>query len=340
MTVAFEKLKAPTSSSFVSNLSSSFYKNKEAIEMETCSIPGIFHCSGLQDLNIASISINGRIGYIYDKTASQAIMTLKYDLAGIESTLIDIKLSQLPSQALAGIGKLPVFEEINLERRYEPSYMKQIVNHCATDVSLAASEFIDNLFNQSDNYYLKSLGFIPGPGLSKLFRQLITNGGTVEVSAKPSSEISPALLRAYRPEDLADLFGVTASYNSTPITDLSFSMQSNAPKKGTKTSARKSSVKQQVVSVPARKINKTRPKPKRKLRYLDTDPSSLENYINYKVRVFTLNNSKPKQGILTSITKKKLDIEHLVFGGKMTSHIEIENLDRVEVLRRELNKEK
>ncbi len=334
MNIAFENFAMPVSSLFLSNLSSSINKKNSKIEFETCSIPGILNATGLQEIDISSITANGSFGYIYDKAANQAELNIKYDLAGIESTMLNMKLSQLSTNTIIGVGKLPVVEKFSLTRQYKPEYIKQITNHCATNSSLATATFIDELFTQSDEYYLETLGFVPGPGLSKLFRQLITNAGTVEVIARPSSEISPVLLKAYRAEDLVDLFGVTASYNSKPIKDLSFSSRSSAAK--SKQKIQKSRVKSVVQHTPTiSKIKINKPKSKPKLRFLDTEISDLKNYLNYQVRIFTRNKNKPKRGILASITTNKIDVEQLVFGGKMSSHIYIDTIDRIEILRKE-----
>lgn len=336
MSIAFKNMQMPASSLFLSNLTSSLKTNTSNIDNETCSIPGILNASGLQDIDINSITANGSFGYIYDKTASQAEINLKYDLVDIESTMLEMKLNQLTKSAMIGVGKLPIIEDLHLVRQYKPEYMKQIINHCATNASLATATFIDDLFTQSDDYYLNTLGFIPGPGLSRLFKQLVTNAGTVEIMATPSSEISPALLKAYRPEDLVDLFGVTASYNSTPITDLSFSTKSSSAKrKQQRQISRTNNQVQQDLTTLAKKTIKARSKQKTKLRYLNTEISNLKNYIHHKVRVYTMKKSKPKRGILTSITINKIDVEHLVFGGKMSSHIYIDTVERVEVLRKE-----
>ena len=340
MRIAFDNLQIPVSSLFLSNISSPFKTKTEKLEIETCSIPGILNASGLREIDISSITVNGSFGYIYDKAASQAELNLKYDLVGIESTLLNIRLNQLSSSAIVGIGKLPVVEKFHLIRKYKPEYMKNIIEHCATNSSLATSTFVDDLFTQSDNYYLDTLGFVPGPGLSKLFKQLVSNAGTVEIMATPSSEISPALLKAYRPEDLVDLFGVTASYNSTPITDLSFSTKSSSEKRKQQQSSRTNNYVQQPTATTDKKTAKARTKKKVKLRFLDTEVTSLKSYLHHKVRVYTLNKSKPKRGILTSIASNKIDVEHLVFGGKMSSHIYIDTVERVEVLRKERPEDK
>jgi len=336
LNVGFDRLEAPVSISFLSDLASSLSKGKDGIKIETCSIPGILNATGLSELNLNAITINGSLGYIYDKDLNQAEVLVKYDLAGIESMLLNLRVSEITTQSMLGSGKLPVIEQLHLVKQYDPAYVKLITTHCATETSQSTAVFIDDLFTQSDEYYINSLGFIPGPGLSELFKQLVTNAGTVDIRATPSSEITPALLKAYRPEDLVDLFGVTANYNGTPVKDLSFSMQSSISKKLQRVPTEKPSV----ISAPTSSNQlQQKAKSKPKLSYLDTDVSELKNYINYMVRAYTRNNSIPKQGILASITHT-INIEHLVFGGKISSHLYKDSIERIEVLRKEMPEDK
>jgi hypothetical protein len=332
MEIEFKKLQSPVSGSFFQNITSSFNTSANQRKVKVCSIPGILNSVGLDKLNISTLTMDGMLGYLFDKEAGQADFVFKYELTGVESTLIELSLSQISQQMMIGLTKLPVIEQFRFVRQFESEYIKQIVNHCSTEASLAASDFIDDLFTQSDNYYLKTIGFVPGPGLSELFRQLITNAGTVEITASPSSEISPVLLKAYRPEDLVDLFGVAASYNSTPITDLSFSMQSSSSPIASKPKF-KIDIPQPTKLVA--KEPKQRKKLKPKLRYIDTEISDLKKYINYKVRAYTLNNKIPKQGLLASIVNNTLNIEHLLFSGKMTSHLHVDRIEKIQVLRKD-----
>ncbi len=336
MTISFTKLEMPTTSPFLSNLTSYIAKDGNKKRLVACTIPGILNAVGLKELDTDSISITGSMGYVFDQDAEQAEYHLRYDLAGVESSSLEMRLSQLSAAGMMGLGQLPIIEELRMVRQFNNKYMQQMIKHCATTANLSTRAFIDDLFTQSDDYYLKTLGFIPGPGLSELFRQLITNAGTVEIRATPSSEISPGILNAYRPEDLVDLFGVTASYNDNPITDLSFSVQPSSPRQKAEPPANAS---REEISTPVAPAVKTiRKKPKSRFLYLDTDVSDLSNYINYRIRVYTLNNNLPKRGILVSINNNTLNIEQLIFNGKMTSHVNLGDIDKVEVLRREEEK--
>lgn len=338
MAIKFEKLVVPVSSTLFPNLGDSLSRNSTKVKFEECSIPWILNASGINKIGISSISADGNFAYVFDRAASQAELKLEYDLTGIESTLIKIQLSQLSTHGMIGVGKLPITEKLSITRQYKPSYITQTTNHCATEASLSTASFIDDLFTQSDDYYIRTLGFVPGPGLSKLFKNLLTNAGTVKITATPSSELSPALLKAYRPEDLADLFGVTASYNSSQITDLSFSTKSTTVKnKQRQTSPNNKTAYEPPTPLP-KKTDKT--KPKAKLRYLDTEISDLKDYLHHKVHVYTQNSIKPKRGILTTITTKKIDVEQLVFGGRISSHIYIDTIERIEVLRKDIPEDK
>lgn len=335
MRLSFQNLEGPVSSSYLSNLTARLGKDSGHARIETCSIPGILASVGLKDLGHTTITMNGNIGYAYDRETNQASFSVRYDLAGVESSLLELRLSQFSPAEISQLGKPPVIDEMRFVRQFEPEYMQQIIKHCASNVDLTPDAFIEDLFTQSDDYYLKTMGFIPGPGLSDLFKQLITKAGTVEVRATPASEIHPAILNAYRPEDLIDLFGVTARYNDVPITDLSFSMQSSMPKRKPKSPEVTGKPATPTPIVEPAQTKMPKPKAKPRLLYLDTDIADLKDYLNYKVRIYTHNNDIPKQGVLVYIDKRIANVEQLLFHGKMTSHLLLDRIERVEVLRRD-----
>jgi len=82
---------------------------------------------------------------------------------------------------------------------------------------------------------------------------------------------------------------------------------------------------------------KTTPAPRTRLRlrYIETNTADLENYLLYRVRIYTLDNDRPKQGVLISIKNQTINVEELLHSGKMTVHLHHSRISRVEVLRRE-----
>lgn len=338
MAIAVHQLESPISSSFLSSIGSPFGKNGSGIwkaEVDSCSLAGILKASGLRELGFPELTINGGMDYNYDKETGEIQFSINYELAGVESSSFHLKASGLTTAGIMGLGKLPVFEQLHLVRNIEPGYMKQIVTLCATNSTQPPDQFIDTLLSRPGKHYLETLGFIPGPGLSAMFRQLITNAGELDIQANPSSEINPANLSAYRPRDLIDLLGISVSYNNKPVTDLSFSTQLKKqalkPKSAKKQSTARHLIKGENQSVDTKPVHTSRPK----LRFIETDISELANYLRYRVRIYTLDNDKPKLGQLVSIKNQTINVEQLLYSGKMTVHLHSSRITKVEVLRSE-----
>lgn len=337
MQITVQQLESPVSSTFLTSLKNNFDSDKSESRkkrIDPCSLAGILRAEGLKELGYPSLSINGRAGYIYDSTTGETQFDLIYELAGVESSSISMKMNGLSAAAITGEGIMPVFNEVHLVHMIQPGYMKQIVTMCSANTAQTPDKFIDKLFSQPDKYYLDTLGFIPGPGLTTVLRQLIQNAGELDIWAIPPAGIDPSTLSAYRTEDLVDLLGVTVSYNNKLVTDLSFSLESDKHEPKAKVA---SPIKVTPLDNPAivsRPITKFTP-PKSKLRYIVTDMSDLPKYINHRVRIYTIDNNIPKQGLLVSIRHNTLNVEHLLYNGKFTAHLHKSRIAKLEVLRRE-----
>jgi hypothetical protein len=336
MSIAIQQLESPISSSFLSSLMNTFNNSNSVLKtqkLDPCSLAGILQVAGLKELGFPSLTINSNIGYKYDKASGQVQFDFVNELAGVELSSISLKMNGLSTAVITGLGKMPVLEELHFVTKFEPGYMKQIVTLCSANSAQTPDAYIDRLFTQPDRHYLTTLGFIPGPGLTAMLKQLVTNAGELDVWAIPSSGIDPSTLSAYRTEDLMDLLGVAVSYNNKPVTDLSFSLESTKPKaipSSKVAPSPKPILKQRPVAT-----TKTGVKPRSKLRYVETKISDLPKYLNYRVRIYTIDNDIPKRGLLVSIKHQTINVEQLLYNGKMTSHLHMSRITKLEVLRRE-----
>ncbi|MCP4341660.1 MAG: hypothetical protein GY799_22960 [Desulfobulbaceae bacterium] len=335
MSIAVHQLESPVTSSFLSSIGARLgastttpWKDKA----DACSLAGILQASGLKELGFPGFTINGGMGYNYDQDAGVVQFNVDYDLSGVESSYLNLRLSGLTAAGIMGIGKMPAFEQLRLVRNIEPGYMKQIVTLCAGNAAQSPDQFIEALVSRPAKHYLTTLGFIPGPGLIDLFKQLVTNAGELEIQANPSAGIDPSKLPAYRTSDLVDLLGITVRYNNKPVTDLSFSTQLKKPAHGATPAPGNNQTSPTIVEKPAVKpVTRSRPK----LRYIETDIADLADHLLYRVRIYTLDNDRPKRGVLISIKNQTVNVEQVLYSGKMTVHLHTSRIDRIEVLKRE-----
>ncbi len=337
MIITVRQLESPVTNQFITSLMHNFGKDDLELEkrkVEPCSLAGILRSSGLKELGYPSLSINGKMGYRYDKNTGEIQFDLVYELAGVESSSISLKVNRLSPDVVTGKGKMPVIDDLHYVHMVQPGYMKQIVTMCSATAAQTPDAFIDKLFTQPDKYYLESLGFIPGPGLSAMLKQLITRGGELDIWAIPPAGIDPATLSAYRADDLVDLLGITVSYNNKPVNDLRFSLKSRKEKMSASPTKIKRSQNLSPEPGPVASTATTT-KSRAKLRYIETDISDLPKYINRRVRIYTIDNSIPKQGLLVSIKHSTVNVEHLLYNGKMIAHLHKSRIAKLEVLRRE-----
>jgi hypothetical protein len=327
MALSVHRLESPVTSTFLTNIGPRLGAawNRQT---DSCSLAGILKASGLKELGFPGLTINGDMGYTYDRDSGEVQFNLDYELAGVEATSLNLKASGISTAGLMGLGEPPFLQQLHLARRIQPGYMKQVATMCATNSGQSQDQFIEGLVTRPASHYLQNLGFIPGPGLKAMLKQLVTHAGELEILANPSSEINPANLSAYRPGDIIDLLGLTVSYNGNPVTDLSFSTRLKTPHAKTTAAYGGRSLPGEPGLADAQDSG-TPPK----LRYIETDVSRLEGFLLHRVRIYTLDNDKPKQGVLTSIRNQTVHVEQLLHNGKMTVHLHRDRIARVEVLR-------
>ncbi len=331
--IRFDQLESPVSSAFLTGLTTRLGQ-KQPVAWNTksnvCSLAGILKGSGLKELGFPGITINGSMGYNYDQQGGVAQIKFNYELAGVETSRIGLELNGLTAAGIMGLGSPPAISKLNLQRTMEPGYIKQMITMCSGKTATNPDRFIDSLVTRSDQHYLNTMGFIPGSGLKQMFKQLLAKPGILQIQAEPSSNIDQATLSAYRASDLVHLLGLSVSHNNQQVTDLSFQTQ-------IKPSASRTPLRTGPLdSSPARATHqKPTPRSRPKLRYIETDIAKLSDYLHYRVRIYTLDNDKPKQGVLISIRNQTINVEQVLYSGKMTAHLHTGRIARIEVLRRE-----
>ena len=64
--------------------------------------------------------------------------------------------------------------------------------------------------------FLESRGIVPGEDVAKLYRKLVAEGGSAEISSLPEAQFVPADFAEYEPEDLLRALNVTVRRNTAP----------------------------------------------------------------------------------------------------------------------------
>jgi hypothetical protein len=326
MSVTMRQADLPVSGDLFSGVGPQFSfgpAGQESKKPKACTLSGILQTVGLDAIGYSSVTANANMKYEYTQAGGEVSMSFDYDLVGIESLAMDVEMSGFTAAGAMGLGQMPAFGSIRMSYRVEPDYMKRMISYCAGRVDKQPQGYINSLFSQSDAHYLNSLGFIPGEGLKTMFKELLTKGGQVDLSARPSSQMNPAMFGVYRPEDIVRMMGLNVSYNEKQVTDLSFYLESQDEVAGSTSATKSGSGKAGKKELP-------------RLYYQDTSIGELDKYLHHKVRIYTQEAEKPKQGRLVSVKNQIVTVEQVIHGGKFTAHLPDYVITRAEVLRAKL----
>jgi hypothetical protein len=305
---------------------------------EVCSLGGILQRSELMDLGYSTITADMGFGYEYDRDLKRIDARFDYKLAGVESLSMAMRVGAVSDQPMGMMASPPVLEKASMVYRVEPDYMRRAVEYCAAGKKQDRQAFLRALFPQGDDaYYQRNLGFVPGPGLREMFREMVTKGGDVRVRITPPPDFTVQKLNMYRPEDLVEMLIQEVSINDRLVTDLSFSQtevsewdvtgdaavaeerQVLRPRPDTAAGAKKAAGADQ----------KQRQKPQ--WAYREVDKRELGKYLGRQVRLYIKGSPKPRAGELDEVTDKKALVDQRHSGGTFTTHVPFDRMLRAEV---------
>lgn len=298
----------------------------------SCTLPGLLSHSGLEKLGIESMVANSVIGYKMGQSNTKARVFLEYELQGVEAMSLALSLDGIPKPGAVISGVLPSVANLDLNYSLQSGYIQRLVKHCAQSAGISKEQFLDSIFDQPDKKIATAIGFAPGTGIKQMLRKLISNGGTVQLSANPAADLDVTTLSAYKPEDILRLLKVKVALDDQPVTDLSFELieSGEAP---TSFGLGEVEKNQRDATIEAQD-EETEPQHERfRMRYVETRISDLHNYIGSRVKLHTRSSSIPKQGLLALLNEGVFSVEQSIHGGKMTAYIRLSDISKAEVLR-------
>ncbi|MCW8890757.1 MAG: hypothetical protein OQL20_08885 [Sedimenticola sp.] len=299
---------------------------------EMCSLGGILAQTGIEQLGFQQLIADAGLRYEYDQRAGEVNLFTDYALAGLASVRLEMGVTGVSQPGALMVGAVPQLGRMIIRYQMDQGYTQRVVDTCAAQAGLDRSAFIDTLFIDKGDHYLKNLGFVPGQGIRFVLRHLITQPGELVISLSPDGPINPAVLNAYKPQDLVRVLGVQVSINDQPISDLSFTLP-----EGSRELASLLGAPSQGDTAPITGQTKREPAPKRvSVRYITTPLDDLPRYLGRDVRILLNDRDTPQQGVLIAMKNNQLDVEQRLHGGRMTVYIPVQKIKRVEVLRREV----
>lgn len=315
--------------------------SKPGREAKPCTLGGILQHKDVGEIGIDALTADAAFGYHNDRKSGEVKVFIDYQLDNIESLSMELGLGNMPEPGSMVMGQMPSLENFELNYKVEPAYMKRSVEHCAKLAGKDPELFTKELFDQPDSRYARELGFIPGPGIREMLESLISKGGQLAMTAKPSMELDPMVLALSKPEDVIAMLGIELTLDDKPVKDLSMEFPSDGqalsllPELQFIVDDGKQSAATGPTNPEENNSEDKSGKPgKIELRYLETKVADLHRYVGKKVRLYTNTSEKPKQGYLVSSKGEIVSVKQNVHRGSMTAHLPMALINKAEVLQR------
>lgn len=301
---------------------------------ESCTIGGLFQYADLEHLGYETLIANISMSYRLDPRTGEMDVHSDYSLNTIESSSMEFFFKRVPQPGAMMMGATPVIDRFSIRYQLERGYLNGVIDYCAKQSGQTADSFIAGLFDKDDSYYLKNLGYLPGPGLRFALKQFIAEEpGEILITGNPGTDLDPSTLSAYKPADIVTLLGLELSVNNQLVTDLSFTLPETGGE-GVISRIRESQVDSKPDMSTGMQRNRKLVKQK-KLRFIETELGQLKSYIGRNVKLYTSLLEKPKEGILVSLKDRQVHLEQRIYGGKMTTYVAFDDIKKAAVLRRE-----
>lgn len=310
-------------------------------DVKPCTLGGIFQYKGVDKIGIDTLIADAIFGYRNDPKSGEVKVFFDYQLDSIESFSIELELGNMPQPGSMVMEQMPSLKNFELNYEVEPSYMKWSIAYCAKLAGKDPKLFIEELFVQSNNSYVRDLGFVPGPGIRKMLKSLVSKGGQIAMTANPDIDLNPMLFATSKPEEVIEMLGVELTLDGKPVNDLSMELPSDGQRlsmiselqfilEDEKQSAATSKTDSEKKNT-AKKSGKAG---KSELRYMETEVADLHRYIGKKVRLYTSTSISPKQGYLISSKGEIVSVKQNVHHGSLTAHLPMARINKAEVLQR------
>ncbi len=307
-------------------------------ESTDCGVGQIFGPWNAGELGYDRLVIDSDIGFRFDKAIRELRMEMHYAAHGIESTSMQMALSEMTPSAAILAGVQPQLNDLTITYRIDPSYASKAIDYCAQANKKTVDEFIQWVVSKDNKYYAKTLGIVPGPGIRGGLERFLKNPSEIHISIQPPTSFDMAGLQFYKPEDIIDLLGLQLFVNGQPVSDLSFQLANASHLKQKK---RKPAAK----TLESAKASRLPPEVRRRAvararigasstqqaEYRRVSTSALKNHIGKRVRLQTTSGRR-RDGWLMQVRNGEAVIEPDRYGGSVSIPVPLSNITQAEVL--------
>ncbi|VAX10764.1 hypothetical protein MNBD_GAMMA26-2031 [hydrothermal vent metagenome] len=282
------------------------------------------------------------VGLTFDKANGSAQVHMGFAFRDMWFYELDVQLTGMPQPGAIMMGTAqPQLQELRFWYQAVEEFANKSLDYCAKRAKLTKGAYIDSLLNQDEQQFAKQLGFVPGPGLLVAWRRFLEQPGEFSVTITPLEQLDPASIALYKPEDIISMLDFQLEVNGEAVTDLSFTMPGSSnyaqqPSSGAfGLPSKLPSMGNDALSVestPKPSVGKVK-KPQPKKQYLSVKLNRLNRYLGKKIRVHMVQTGVVRKGVLASVAKGKLTVRQRLVEGKMSAHIPLDQIKKIEIYR-------
>ncbi|MCC5812848.1 MAG: hypothetical protein JJU06_21000 [Ectothiorhodospiraceae bacterium] len=235
----------------------------------------------------------------------------------------EIRLTSMPLGEITPVrlmNQQPRVEHMNFKYT-DLSYNQRRNRYCADRSEMEVGAFIEQHVS-AIHTLMNQTGLEPSESLVDAYRRFVTNAGSIEVQAFPSSSLNFTNTRFYGPQELVDALGIRLHVNDEPVRDVA--LRRYRPEAGADVP--------QAVADPSSGADRARPERAGRAapQYREVDFSDLEQHLHRSARAY-LSNGRQREGLLVEVEPDRLVLRRRMHGGDVSFPLTFAELERVEV---------
>lgn len=287
-----------------------------------CSPGGDTDPAVLRDIGVEQLLINAAMSYDYQESERRLDAHLEFDVQGIERVEADMVLGDVAPGSLgkgaANMESIPTLVGASMNLRIEPEFAKRYLAACAERRGLDVAAYRDTLVDET-LAQLSRVGLQLGSGLRQAMQTYHRDWGDLRVSLEPPAPLNPMMLLFASPSDWQRTLGMKVAVNRVPVSDMSFDLRPpNADE----------------LAVMMGEQPPPKPvKPRDRYRYVyrDIPATALAQHLGAEVRLELRGDQPERSGVLVAIGGGEARVEQRLHGGKITAHVSLDDIARVQV---------
>jgi len=186
-------------------------------ESLACGTTTVFTARDFARMGLAARQHDDDIRYRYDAAARDLRIDLVATSAPFATITTHVELSQFDPSAWFGNAqaqKAQKIEQFSLAYA-DGGYLAKRNRFCAQLAGVDVGTYANQHF-AAVNAFLAARGITPGDEVEQLYRKLVREGGSAELSSLPEAAFVPADFASYPPEDLLRQLNVTLRRDTAP----------------------------------------------------------------------------------------------------------------------------